>query len=102
MQRYITPPEAARRLEISERTIRRWLKKKLIPARRHPSGHWWIPESWIQENLAEVPASGDEQAEAAKEAETPVADSRHDLQQPSIQKTTRADVVYDPEFNQEN
>ena len=48
-----TPPEAAKLLGISERTIRRWLKDGKIPANRRPSGHWLVPMRWIEDQMKE-------------------------------------------------
>jgi excisionase family DNA binding protein len=54
-----TPPEAAKLLGISERTIRRWLKKKHVPANKRPSGHYLIPMRWIEEQMKETEHGSD-------------------------------------------
>lgn len=58
MKGYVTPPEAAKAIGVSERTMRRWLRKKLVPARRMPSGHWQIAELWIEEQRKEQEVVG--------------------------------------------
>lgn len=49
MKGYLTPPEAARQIGISERTIRRWMERRLVPGKRTPGGRWMIPEYWVIE-----------------------------------------------------
>ena len=39
---WLTPSEAARKWEVTPRTIRRWAEDGLIPAYRTPSGQWRI------------------------------------------------------------
>lgn len=46
---YMTPLEAARRLGVSERTMRRWLKKKKVEGSKLPGGRWYISVQWVED-----------------------------------------------------
>jgi len=54
---YMSPPLAAQQLDISERTIRRWLAQGKIPreaAYKQPGGLWYISVAWVRQQQAHM------------------------------------------------
>lgn len=63
--RFMTPIEAARRLEVGERTFRRWLAEGKLPpgaANKLPGGRWFVSTEWVEserrkKEVARIPTS---------------------------------------------
>lgn len=57
----LTAPQVAKRLDVSDETVRRWVKKGQIPHIKLPSGHTRFREEDIAELLRPTAANaGDE------------------------------------------
>ncbi len=47
-EKLLTTGEVARRLQVSRRTVQRWIKEGKLRALKYPSGHFKVPESEVE------------------------------------------------------
>ena len=53
-EQYLTPPKAAKLLNVCDRTLRRWIAAGQCRGICGPTGRYWIAKSWVNEKRLEL------------------------------------------------